>query len=232
MIAGVLYLGVPYEALAGFPIDPSRSYLSELAAEDQPLRWMFRGLDGAAGILAVIGAKSFLMRGSAVRLRFAAGGVAVFGVGTLADVVLPMACASSVSASCAAADAAGRLGLIHQAHSVASVVALGGAVFAAVGIASAMRGSMVAPMARVTIWVGAGMLVAATVAVSVLAIGGIDDGVLPAGGGYVQRLQTILVSVLLIVFGPLGAAVTRGRAGHLAGGAASGSRTPAAGERR
>ena len=54
-LAGVLYAGVVLEAVVGWPLDPARSYLSELAALDQPTSGLFRSTDLVAGVLVVTG---------------------------------------------------------------------------------------------------------------------------------------------------------------------------------
>ena len=69
-LAGVLYLGVVVEAAAGWPLDPARSYLSELAALDQATSPLFRSTDVAAGTLVVGG---LALLGTAYRLARRAG---------------------------------------------------------------------------------------------------------------------------------------------------------------
>ncbi|WP_424937047.1 MULTISPECIES: DUF998 domain-containing protein [Bacteria] len=210
VFAAVLYLGVPYEAVAGYPLDPSRSYLSELAAADQPLAPLFRFLDGSAGALVAIAATLLLFASPRWPLRVPIVGLGVFGLGTLADVVFPMACASSLSAACARADAAGTLGIAHQVHTVTSVVALLGAVVAALSLVLLAQWTGIRPVrARILATVGATLLIGVTIAISVIALASTADGALPPGAGYVQRVQTVLLSVFLASFVPLVRAVLK-----------------------
>ena len=210
VFAAVLYLGVPYEAAAGYPLDPSRSYLSELAAADQSFAPLFRFLDGTAGTLTAIAAVLLLLASPRWPLRVPIVGLGVFGLGTLADAVFPMACASSASAVCARADAAGTLGIVHQIHTVTSVTALLGGVVAVVSLVLLVHRTGVQPVrTRVLATVGGALLIGATIAISVIALASTADGALPSGAGYVQRLQTVLLSVFLVSFVPLTRAVLR-----------------------
>ena len=210
VFAAVLYLGVPYEAVAGYPLDPSRSYLSELAAADQPFAPLFRFLDGSAGVLTAIAAALLLFASPRWPLRVPIAGLGVFGLGTLADVVFPMACASSASAVCARADAAGTLGIAHQVHTVTSVIALLGGVVAVVSLVVLVHRTGVQPArTRFLATAGAALLIGATAAISVVALASTAEGTLPPGAGYVQRLQTVLLSVFLACFVPLTRAVLR-----------------------
>ncbi|MDR6867068.1 hypothetical protein J2Y69_001667 [Microbacterium resistens] len=210
LIAALLYLGLPYEAAAGFPLDPARSYLSELAAEDQPLSLSFRLADGAAGLLAAIAAILLIATHPRWPGRTVAAAVAVFGLGTLADVVFPMACATSASAACARADAAGALGLSHQIHTVTSVVALTAVVVSAIVLVLLVWSTPPRPSALgVVLAIGTVLLIASTVAISVIALASAADGTLPAGAGYVQRVQTLLIAAYLAALVPVSRAIRR-----------------------
>jgi len=204
VIAAITYSGLPWEAVAGFPLDPARSYLSELAAQDQPAGLIFRALDGLTGVLVLIalalGSRmprcTGLTKGSAFAL-------AAFAALTIVDASSPMACATSSSVRCAAADAANALGLPHQIHTVSSAGALAAAVVSAVLLVIAVvrdrarrraveRGVLVAIV---------GMLIGTTVLVTVLAMLSTADGRLVDGGGIVQRAQVLVVSAYLVAFG-------------------------------
>lgn len=209
-IAALLYLGLPLEALSGFPLDPSSSYLSELAASDQPTSLLFRSTDLVAGGFVVLGCLLLRGRGGRSDRRRTATllTLAVFGLGTIADVVFPMACAPSASARCAAADVAGRLGTVHMLHTASSMVALTAAATAAVlllisvirtppGGTPAGDTSSARPR-LVVLWVVVGVVIASSVVVTLLSVSSSATGVLPPGGGIAQRLQTAGISAMLV----------------------------------
>ncbi|MFH8987206.1 DUF998 domain-containing protein [Streptomyces sp. NPDC017940] len=124
------------EAFLPTGLSPLRTYVSELAAEDQPYGTFFRTLDLAAGILVCAGAVGglvWLRPRAAVRGRvlLAVGGwaaVAVFGAATAADSRLPLSCAPTADAACAARERAGAVPFTHAAHAVSSSVAVAGAL--------------------------------------------------------------------------------------------------------
>ncbi|PRI11617.1 DUF998 domain-containing protein [Leucobacter massiliensis] len=203
IIAAITYSGVPWELAAGTPLDPSSSYLSELAAADQPSGPLFRALDLTSGALILL---ALLITGALNRTRgvrrAAALALAAFALLTMLDALFPMACASSVSASCARADAANQLGLAHQIHTLSS----SGAVAAAVGavillaICAAREPLRRSGGAKAAIIALAGVLAVVTAIVSVLALLSGSDGRLVDGGGFFQRIQVLLMSASLIAF--------------------------------
>ncbi|MEB4613704.1 DUF998 domain-containing protein [Leucobacter sp. M11] len=208
LAAAVTYAGVPWEALVGFPLDPARSYLSELAAVDQPTSPLFRMLDGLTGALILcalfLGRQKPRVRGtrSASAFTFAA-----FACLTLLDAASPMACATSASAQCAAADAANTLGTTHQVHTLSSSAALIAVLLSAILLAISVTRDR-APARLLERWLvlgGVGALTAVTIIVSVLAVRSMADGQLLDGGGYAQRAQVLLVSAYIAGFGIISA---------------------------
>lgn len=213
VIAAVLYLGFPYEALATFPLDPSKSYLSELAASDQPMAGLFRLLDAATAVLVLISATVLLLRarGGAGLVRAATIALGVFAAATLGDVLFPMSCATSASVECARADAALALGPVHQIHTVTSVAALVGAVVSA-GLLTISTVRTAAPLVTKSAFVALfGLLLVSSFVISAAALGGASEGVLPDGAGYVQRVQTALISVYLVCFAAVATSGARSR---------------------
>lgn len=229
LFASMTYVGVLWEALAGFPLTPASSYLSELGARNQPMSAAFRLLDTASGILVVaavsIGGRTLIARRAgrlSARLAPAhcaivwliGGGLGLFGAGTILDSAFPMACATSLSATCAAADAAGTLGLAHQLHTFTSAGALTGAAAVACGLIvwgvdrlRGDRGTVRAQPGTARMHGALGAVLAIVIALAVLlssavvtgyALVGMADGVLPEGGGYVQRAQTVSISLMLV----------------------------------
>ncbi|MBD3689432.1 DUF998 domain-containing protein [Nanchangia anserum] len=98
-----------------------RSYVSELAAINQPGNAIVRVGDTLAAICAAC-AGLFGWRSRAFT-RPACAMIAVFALATVLDSIFPMACAPSLSAVCAAGDEAGTLGLSHNIHTMTSAVA-------------------------------------------------------------------------------------------------------------
>lgn len=213
--AAVLYAGFIWEIFAGYPLDPSRSYLSELAAADQSTSLAFRALDGVSAAL-VLGALALLRPvGRTWRdpLRWGAVGLAIFALGTIADAVFPMECASSVDRRCALAEQAGTLGLMHQVHTVTSVLAFAGIVVAVLMTTfTAWRTPGLSPRARVGTFVLAALLLAGTAAGAIVAVLTGDEGMMAAGSGYILRGQVVLVCLFIATVGPLIAAIGVARA--------------------
>ncbi|KZM35673.1 DUF998 domain-containing protein [Oerskovia enterophila] len=203
-LAGVLYLGVVVEAAAGWPLDPARSYLSELAALDQATSPLFRSTDVAAGTLVVVG---LALLGTAYRLARHEGEPAativqkvtfwafvVFGLATVADALLPLDCALSVG-DCAAREEAGELSLAHQAHTFSSVASGVSSFVASAGVvwlAHARRRTPLGISARLAGALGPLLgVVTGTI--------GLFGSPLPVGTGIVQRVQIVAFSVVLVL---------------------------------
>jgi hypothetical protein len=201
-LAGILYLGVVVEAAAGWPLDPARSYLSELAALDQATSPLFRSTDVAAGALVLGG---LVLLGAAYRLSRRAGEPAAtlvqqvtfwafvaFGLATMADALLPLDCALSVG-DCAAREAAGELSLAHEAHTFSSVASGVSSFVASAGVvwlARARRRTLLGFSARLAGALGP-CLGVVTGAI------GLFGSPLPVGTGIVQRVQIVAFSVVL-----------------------------------
>lgn len=203
VIAAIMYSGLPWEAAVGFPLDPSRSYLSELAARDQPSASLFRLLDASAGVLILV---ALLVEPTRARARslFTASAYALglFAAFTIIDASSPMACATSASIACARADAANTLGAAHEIHTFSSAGALAAVLSSAVLLALAVvrERPRRRPHER---WVCVGVaaaLFSATVLVTVLAMCSTEGGRLVDGGGVAQRAQVILISAHLVCF--------------------------------
>ena len=200
-VAAILYCGIPLEAAMGFPLNPADSYQSELAARDQPFGLVFRLGDALAATMVLVGTllilRRFALRGL---LHASALGLVVFGVGTIADTTFSMECASSASEACARADALGQLGLAHQIHTVTSVVALAGVIVSLLllvaRILRAPSGSR--PRGSAITVLGAALIVVASAAISAAALWGSPTGSLAEGFGYVQRFQTLMISVYIL----------------------------------
>lgn len=221
--AAVAYSGVVWEALAGYPLDPSRAYLSELAAENQPTSPIFRGLDALTGVLVLVAVALTRARwasaAASATVRWSAMLLGAFAALTVADSLVPLACAGSADATCAAADAAGTLGFAHQVHAVTSSSALAAATASAVllALATGARGTTddgalpARSVLRAGLRIGVVVFVTTTIGVSLLAVIGASTGTLPDGGGYLQRAQVVLLSVYIGAFPAVVGTVARGR---------------------
>lgn len=110
-------------------IDPLRGFASELAAADQPYGFVFRTSDLVTGCIVAVAGVLGLSRYSQGWVA-AVGwiGLIVFAVATIADSRLPMSCAATTDAVCAARESEGNLPLTHDLHAATSASASTGAV--------------------------------------------------------------------------------------------------------
>lgn len=120
-------------------LPPLHSWTSELGASDQ--RWgpLFRTCDALAGTLMLLWSVLLLHREGGRRDLRTVGllAVALFGGATVADALVPLACASSVDAACLAAEEAGALPWTHDAHTLTSTTAGTGLMVAAAAFSAA-----------------------------------------------------------------------------------------------
>lgn len=108
--------------------DAASAYVSELAAGDQPFGRLFRGFDAAAGLALALAAGVLVARDrGGLRQRLRRNGpfvmLALFGLATVADALLPMSCAPTGDPRCALEERLGLLPWTHQLHSVSSSLA-------------------------------------------------------------------------------------------------------------
>ncbi|KQX53223.1 MULTISPECIES: DUF998 domain-containing protein [unclassified Streptomyces] len=208
-LGALAYTAWVLEVLVRTGLDPVRTYVSELAAADQPLGGLFRATDLAAGALVLAGAvagawgtltgPSRLSRPS--RDPWEAVGwvaLAVFGAATVADSRLPLSCAPTVDPECAARETAGLVPATHTAHAVSSSFAMTGALVALVALTvAARRHGRRRALART----GPALVVLefAATAWTLAAVAAFEagKGIWSLGAG--QRLQVLLVAVWLAV---------------------------------
>lgn len=152
------------------------SYVSELLADDQPYRWVFRCTDALAACCLLLAARR--MRG-----RLVVAAVLVFAAATLADTVLSLDCAASVDALCRHREGSGGVSLGHRLHQVTSVLTFVSAMAAAVGLERSTRRWDV------------------RVVVALLATTGVLSAVLAnqPGAGLVQRAQLLIIAAGLLL---------------------------------
>ncbi|WP_372499135.1 DUF998 domain-containing protein [Streptomyces somaliensis] len=180
-------------------LDPLRSYVSELAAADQPLGALFRTTDLLAGLLLLAAALPPLL--AARRPPWAVAGwaaLALFGAVTAVDSRLPLSCAPTADAACAAREDAGLVPAAHTAHAVSSGLAMAGAVTAVVALTVAARRYGWWPLLARTGPVLVALELAAT-AWTLAAVAAFEAGHGHWALGVGQRAQLLLVAVWLLL---------------------------------
>lgn len=171
--------------LSPYP-DPLAGYISELAADDQPVAWVFRGGDAISGVLMIIVASRGIS-GWRPQLRAwrwgVVAGIMLAGFATIADVVWNMPCSPSFDDACFAAENSGALHPEFLAHTITSTV-----------VTVAVSASMIAaaiPGRAARRWMPI-VLVALIVLTS--AVSGAIEELLRSGQGYAQVGQILIVS--------------------------------------
>lgn len=119
-------------------IDPMRAYVSELAAADQPHRRVFMAGDLVMGLCLAVAGVLVWRRASCSRRRWGGAGFLVSGLATVVDALSPMDCSPSLSATCEAAEEAGRVSFLHTVHGVSSVAVVVGQVMSMVLLTALM----------------------------------------------------------------------------------------------
>lgn len=205
-LGALAYTAWVLEVVVHTGLDPIQTYVSELAAADQPLGGFFRATDLTAGALVFAGSAGALWRCDRRPWPVAGwAGLVLFGAATVADSRLPLSCAPTVDPGCAARETAGLVPATHTAHAVSSSVAMAGALVGVVALTvAARRYGRWAPPARF-----GPVLVVLELAVTVWTLTAIaafeaGRGTWSLGAG--QRLQVLFVAVWL---GVLAYAVAR-----------------------
>lgn len=206
-LGAVAYSAWILEAALGTGLSPLSSYVSELAAQDQPYGTLFRTTDLTAGLLilaAAVGALPWLPRRWSVVVGWA--GLALFGAVTVIDSRLPMSCAPTADAACAARERAGLVPAAHEAHAVTSSVAVTGALVGMVALTLAARRHGLLPLLASSVGLLLVLLELAATAWTLAAVAAFDSGYGTWALGTGQRLQVLLIAVWL---GLLARAVVR-----------------------
>ncbi|GAB98288.1 hypothetical protein BJY21_000899 [Kineosphaera limosa] len=173
--------------------DTTASYVSELAASDQPFSRVFRGFDAAAGLMLALAVGVLLVRDSGswlARLRRNGPYVALglFGLATVADSLLPLSCAATADPICAAEEKLGLTPWTHQLHTVSSSLAGALAVVALVWAAARVwrrRREGAAPSWLVAPAIGLALVHTVALGYTLLEIAGLGVG----GLGWAQRVS-------------------------------------------
>ncbi|MFJ6795610.1 DUF998 domain-containing protein [Streptomyces sp. NPDC091268] len=219
-LGAAAYTAWVLEVVLSTGLDPVETYVSELAAQDQPLGGLFRATDFTAGLLVFLGGALALLRlapgsgrgeagrggserggarhGGARRPWAVVGwaGVTLFGAATAADAWLPLSCTPTADPECAARETAGLVPATHQAHAVSSGLAMTGALVGIVALTvAARRYGRFAPLARRGPALVVLELLATAWTLSAVALFTAGRGTWALGAG--QRLQVLLVAVWL-----------------------------------
>jgi hypothetical protein len=200
VLGALTYTAWALEAVLTTDLAPAHTYVSELAARNQPYGTLFRTTDLLAGTL--VWAAGLL---ASLRLPFPGwwtkagwAGLVLFGTATAVDSRLPLSCAPTADPACAAQERAGLVPVAHSAHSVSSTVALCGILVAMVALTlTARRYAPGAPLARsgpalVTLELAATAWTLTAIAVQ-------ETGHDGWGLGVAQRLQVGVIAVWLMV---------------------------------
>ncbi|MEU8374060.1 DUF998 domain-containing protein [Micromonospora sp. NPDC048894] len=189
VVAAVCYASWLLAPVLNPGLRPVQSYLSELAARDQPYHLVFQLGDVTTGLCATA-AGLLLARVVREVPRPAWWGLLVFGVATAVDGgYTSMDCAPSIDDRCARLEEAGELSWRHQAHTVTSSVAVAGALLGLVAVLAVLRG----PVRR-----RAGLVVAVVLAVGT--VGTLVATLHPEWGlGLWQRVQLTGLSGWLLL---------------------------------
>jgi hypothetical protein len=201
--AAVLYCSLLLELAAGRPLNIHTSMLSDLAALDQPTSLYARGMDLSAGILLILAV--LIARPAAKLGRDVAAlliSTALFGVGTMLSVFLPLDCAPSLSQACLDSEGSGRAGMALFLHATFSSVAGVGCVAMAAFVLLILRRTGWGGTARRTAAVLAGAALVSqiwlTIAIGIQELKG-DDAHQP---GIIQRASVVLVCLMMATVAP------------------------------
>ncbi|MFB6890855.1 DUF998 domain-containing protein [Kitasatospora sp. NPDC056327] len=232
LLSAVAYTAWVLEVVLSTGLDPVQAYISELAAEDQPLGGLFRATDLVAGLAVLAAALLALavfhgpartaLPGDAERAGrrrpWAAVGwaaLALFGAATAADSRLPLSCAPTSDEMCAARETAGLVPATHTAHAVTSSLAVLGALGGLTALTvAARRYDRWPPVRRYGPWLLGAELLATGWSLGAIAAFEAGRGTWALGAG--QRLQVLLVALWLAL---LAAALRPGAAAGGTGGA-------------
>ncbi|MER8043120.1 DUF998 domain-containing protein [Streptomyces sp. NPDC094032] len=213
-LGALAYTAWVLEVVVRTGLDPVRTYVSELAAADQPLGGLFRATDLTAGLLVLAGAltglaatgwhgradlagTSWARREPGPRRPWLLVGwlaLALFGAATAVDSRLPLSCTPTADPECAARETAGLVPATHTAHAVSSSLAMAGALTAIVALTiAARRYGLWRPLARTGPALVALELAATAWTLAAVAAFEAGKGLWSLGAG--QRLQVLLVAV-------------------------------------
>ncbi|MDQ1039080.1 hypothetical protein QFZ75_005496 [Streptomyces sp. V3I8] len=199
-LAALTYSAWTLEAVLDTGLPPAHTYVSELAATNQPYGTLFRTTDLAAGLLvcaAALTAPRTGLHGRSPWTRVGRAGLLLFGAATAIDSRLPLSCTPTTDPACAARETAGLVPPAHTAHTLSSTLALCGVLVAMVALTrTARRYAPTSPQARASLALA--VLEPAATAWTLAAIAALESGGHDGWGvGLAQRLQVGVIAVWL-----------------------------------
>nr|WP_236070612.1 DUF998 domain-containing protein [Streptomyces polyasparticus] len=200
-LGALAYTAWVVEVVVSTGLDPLRTYVSELAAQSEPLGGVFRTTDLVAGLLVLSGALWGLVHHRPRAPWSTAGwaGLVLFGAATAVDSRLPLSCTPTADPECAARETAGLVPATHAAHAVSSSMAVCGALVGMVALTVAARRYGRWPvLARFGPWLAVAELAVTAWTLASVAAFQAGKGTWLLGLG--QRSQVLLIAVWLAVF--------------------------------
>ncbi len=190
-LAGALNANFALEGLLAGHDGIGRRAVSELSVPGSEWSWVFRVGDGSSALLVGVLAVLLVRRTSGRRPRVAAGWLLLVTAATsLVAALVPLACAATAGARCAASPGAAPPwhNVLHDDVSIAGTTT---AILAALLLAVAARGRRRATHATaglLSLGLGLGLALGAS-------------GALPGWFGWVQRTQVVVLSVWFVAVG-------------------------------
>ncbi len=194
LAAGIFDCAFLLSGPRGSSLDSVTSLISELEARDQPGSGWFRWASLLSGLAAVVFAAGLRQRLPRGRLGLAGcWAIAVFGLGGMADALMPMDCAPSVERVCRKLEEGGALSWMHQGHTWSSVIGTIGLLVSMGLLGWHLRSHRGWRLASAIGLAGCAALTAWSAIVSVMTI-----EYLPALG-LAQRIQVLAIAAWMIV---------------------------------
>jgi hypothetical protein len=194
LAAAVLGCAFLLQGLSNSRLPVAGSLVSELEARNQPGSGLFRAATLLSGVAAIVFAAGLRRRVPPGALGTAGcWALGVFGLGALADALLPMDCAPSVDAVCRRREEHGTLSWPHEAHTWSSVLGTAALLASLWLLGRHLRRSHGWHRVSVLGRVGFGVLVAYSGVLTVM-----TAFYLP-GVGLAQRIQVLAFSAWLSV---------------------------------
>jgi hypothetical protein len=197
-LAGICYSSWVLEFLWPSPLDPLRSFLSELDAAHRPHREVYVAGDVTTSCAAMLAALVMLIPRPLVRgfpAICAVVALGAFGASTIADALLPIECIPGVDAGCPS-EPSGILPQLHHVHALTSTLAVFSVFTVMIAAVVAAFRDGVWPMLRV-----AGTIVFAIVVVATVWMLVADNLSGDYRLGLAQRIQVGGMTVWLIIWG-------------------------------
>ncbi|WP_419228673.1 DUF998 domain-containing protein [Gordonia sp. CPCC 205515] len=197
-VAGICYSSWVLEFFWSTPLDPLRSFLSELDAAHRPHRGVYVAGDIttaitslAAGLLLLLPRPLF----GGWKAITAVVALAAFGASTLADALLPIECIPGIDPGCPV-EPSGLLPQLHHVHALTSTLAVFSIFTAMIAATVTSYRDRIWPLLRT-----AGLVVLVIVVVSTVWMLAADNAHGDFRLGLAQRIQVGGMTVWLVLWG-------------------------------